>query len=250
MKKFLASADQHGALRDEATIEKTCEFAKYFRPDYLINLGDTWDFRSLRAGASEEDQAYPLKDDLKCGEDTIERFFSSAPTAFKVHLWGNHSLRRIKRLQESPRAVVAEAADRIYDDIVSCVKRFTDVNLPYNKRTGVFEVEGFRFVHGYAHGIYAARKHAITYGNCMFAHIHCKLVHTLEDLNASTAYCCPCSCDVDQDYNATQITTLRQENGFCYGFLDGDRGFYDIHYAMKRPDGTFFLPTEWNLNRI
>lgn len=244
MEKFLFLADSHGQLRDIETIEKAREFAIWFKPDWLIGGGDFWDLRCLRSGASDSEQNSTLKDDLVAAEDTFDRFFGSYASAKKVFLAGNHDHPRVERLLTHPKALVREFAANLIDDMDSVIKRFVGDSRPYNKRSGVLTVEGFNFLHGYSCGIHATRKHAISYGHCMFGHIHAFGVHTLEDMTQSTAYSVGCACDVDQEYNAAQMGTLRQENGFAYGFLDGARRIFDVHFARKVGD-EYFLPTEW-----
>lgn len=242
-KRFIALADSHGCERDTETIDTAIEFSNFFKPDLLIHLGDNWDLAALRGGASEADETVPLKPDIDAGKDTIDRFFGSYDPALKVYMWGNHELVRIKRHLKNPRAVVQEYAQMLMDELVSHVKRRTDESFPYCKRKGVFTWEGVNFLHGYSHGMYAAKKHAISYGNSIFGHIHCDSSYVLEDLNQSKSQSCPCACNLDMDYNASHVITLRQENGFLYGFLDESAGLVDFHVAKKTPIG-YFLPTE------
>ena len=244
MERFIFLTDTHGQLRDVDTIQQARSFAAWFKPDYLIGGGDFWDMRCIRRGADEEDQSYPLKDDIAAAEDTFDQFFGSYDTARKVYLYGNHDLVRVQRLLTAKNTMVREHAEGLYDSMRATVKRFCDEDRPYNKRTGVFNVGHFSFIHGYAHGIHAIRKHATVYGNCIFGHIHAFGTHILEDYGQSESHSCGCACVLDQEYNAAQLTTLRQEQGFIYGFIDGDRGIHAIHHA-KKLDGEFYLPTEW-----
>jgi len=245
MLKFIFLTDTHGDLRDIETIEAAREFAAWLKPDFLIGGGDFWDFRCLRAGASDEDQNYSIEADLLAAEDTFDRFFGSYQSAHKVYLYGNHDLRRVERLLNSPRAALRDYAQRLDDEVRSVVNRFTDESRPYDKRAGIFNIGGFSFVHGYSHGIHAVRKHAISYGPCMFGHIHAFGTHVMEDIIQSQSHSIGCACLLDQSYNASHIGTLRQEHGFGYGFINPERGIFDIHHARK-VDGEFFLPTEWN----
>lgn len=243
IKKFVVLADTHGTYRDLDTINACVGFAKSFRPDLLIHLGDNWDLAALRKGACEDEQSVPLKPDIRAGEDTLNRFFGSYQPAHKVYLWGNHELARLTRHIRSNNAMVAEYAQQLLDDLTATVNRFTDESRPYCKRNGVFGWEGVNFVHGYAHGMYAPKKHAISYGNSVFGHIHCKSTYTLEDLNQSTSHSVPCACKLDMEYNVSHLVTLRQEQGFAYGFASEELGIFDLFVARKMNDG-FYLPTE------
>ena len=245
MERFIFLTDTHGQLRDIETIKTARDFATWFKPDYLIGGGDFWDLRCLRQGASEEDQNFPLTEDKACAEDTFDVFFGGYAPAHKVYLWGNHDLRRVERLLSSPKTLVREYAYSLMDEMRAIPARFCDETRPYDKRHGLYNVGHFSFLHGYAHGIHAVRKHALTYGHCMFGHIHCFGMHVAEDILQSESHCIGCACELDQSYNATHITTLRQEHGFAYGFIDPDKGVHSIHHA-KKLNGEFFLPTEWN----
>ena len=244
MTKFIFLTDAHGQVRDLETINTARDFASWFKPDWMIGGGDFWDLRCLRCNASEEDQNFPLAEDLACAENTFDLFYGGYAPAKKIYLEGNHDFRRLQRLLNSPRAAIRELAFRLDDEMRAIVNRFAGGGMPYDKRHGVFNIGTFSFIHGYAAGIHAVRKHAISYGNCMFGHIHAFSSHTLEDLSQSTAYSVGCACAIDQEYNSGQIGTLRQENGFAYGFIDESSGMHDIHFARKY-NGTFFLPTEW-----
>lgn len=246
MKKFIALYDSHGSLRDEQTIDAACQFARDFKPDLMIHGGDNWDHAALRTGASEEDQAIPIAHDYKCAEDTLDRFFGSWHKAKKVYLHGNHDKCRLEKLLNSPKAIVASAAQSLIDDIDSTIKRFCDISVEYDADNGIFDYEGMAFVHGYAHGIYACKAHAESYGTCIFGHTHAFGVFVMHNRHKSTAYNVGGACKLRQPYNRSHRATLRQQNGFAYGFLDGSEHFHDVHFARKMPDGTFFLPTEWN----
>ena len=221
------------------TINACCKFATKFKPDLLIHLGDNWDLAALRGGASETDQQVPLKPDIEAGKDTLNRFFGSYAQAHKVYLWGNHEMQRINRHIKSHRAIVSEYATDLRDELVAHVKRLVDEQFEYGKRS-VFEYEGMVFLHGVAHGMYAAKSHAISYGNCLFGHIHCDSSYVLEDMSQSKAQSSPCSCALDMDYNAAHKVTLRQEQGFVYGQLCEDIGLIDIHVCKKASDGKFY----------
>jgi predicted phosphodiesterase len=246
MKKFVAITDTHGAHRKLSVIQSARDFATSFKPDLLIHLGDNWDLAALRTGASDAEQATPLKEDFDAAEDTLDVFFGAYVKATKVYLQGNHDHPRAEKLLKHPREMVAGMAQVLLDSMNSVINRFCDHNITYDKRAGVFSYEGMNFLHGYACGIYACKAHAESYDTCMFGHTHAFGVHEMHNHRQDVAFNIACACDVDMDYNRAHRGTLRQKNGFAYGFLDGDKGFKDVHFARELPDGSFFLPTEWN----
>lgn len=246
MKRFIAVADTHGQLRKRDALVQVREFACYFRPHLLIHLGDNWDLRALRRGASEEDRSCRLRPDFNAAEDSLDVFFGAYAPAKKVYLQGNHDSVRIERLLDSPQAERAEFAQMALDEMNATIGRFADENITWDKRDGIYEFEGMRFLHGYNCGIHCARKLAIAYRTSMMGHVHAFSRHDLEDLDGSVGYTVACMCDTNQEYNRGQVGTLRQKVGFAYGFLDGARNFHEVHFAEWHPDHGFHLPTEWN----
>lgn len=246
MKRFIAIGDTHGQHRKRDAIQRVREFACYFRPDLLIHLGDNWDLRALRRGASEEDRNCELKPDFQAAEDTLDLYFGAYQKALRVYLHGNHDLIRLERLLESPYAERAHYAQMAIDDINATIMRFAQHNITWDKREGVFEWEGMRFLHGYNCGVHSARKLAICYGTAMMGHVHAFSRHDLEHIEGHVGYTVGCMCDTDLGYNRGHVGTLRQKVGFAYGFLDGTTRFHEVHFAEMRPDGSFYLPTEWS----
>jgi len=246
MKRFVILTDTHGDLRDLPTIKAACNFATDFKPDLLIHMGDNWDLRAYRRGADEADQCCDPTNDFKAAEDTLSRFFGAYNPAKKVYLSGNHDHPRLERFLESPKAMIRQHASALLDDMQATITRFSDYNMPYDKRGGVFEYEGMRFLHGYNHGLNSASALGRAYGTAIMGHVHAFGRFDVPNFDQSVSYTVGCACAIDQGYNRGHVGTLRQKNGFAYGFLDESKGFHDVHFAQKMPNGKFFLPTEWN----
>ena len=246
MKRFVAISDSHGDHRISEAIKIAREFATGFKPDLLIHLGDNWDLRAFRKGASEEDKCYSPIEDNKAAEDTLDVFFGAYKPARKVYLQGNHDHPRLERLLDSPKAIVADYAQMALDNMNAVISRFTDETYTWDKRGGIFEYEGMRFLHGYNHGIHSASACARAYGTSMMGHVHAFGRFDVPNYDQSVGYTIGCMCNPDQAYNRGHVGTLRQRVGFAYGFLDGKTRFHDVHFAQMMPDGSFFLPTEWD----
>jgi len=245
LKRFVCITDSHGNHRIRDAILQAREFATYFKPDLLIHLGDNWDLRALRRGASEEDQTHSPSDDNKAAEDTLDLFFGAYAPARKVYLSGNHDHPRLERLLESPKAIIADYAQGALDAMNATILRFADEMLTWDKRCGVFEFEGMRFLHGYNHGLHSASACGRAFGTSIMGHVHAFGTFDVPNYDSHTGYTVACMCKPEQEYNRGHVGTLRQKVGFAYGFLDGPSRFHDVHFARMMPDGKFYLPTEW-----
>ena len=73
-KKFLVAADNHGSLVSEEAKKKILDFAKTWKPHYRIHLGDFIDLAPLRRGASSEERADGIADDVMMGMDFLREF--------------------------------------------------------------------------------------------------------------------------------------------------------------------------------
>lgn len=245
-KRFVLISDTHGHHRKRDAIVKAREFAIHFRPDLLIHGGDNWDLRALRRGASEEDKAESTTKDFEAAEDSLDVFFGAYDKAKKVYLMGNHDCPRIERLLEAKNAMIADYAQMLLDDMHGTIKRFADTCLTWDKRGGVFEYEGMRFLHGYNHGLHSASAVGRHYGTSIMGHVHAFGRFDVPNYDNHVGYTVGCMCETQMDYNRGHAGTLRQKVGFAYGFLNEAARFHEVHFATMMQDGTFFLPTEWN----
>ena len=73
--KFVAAGDIHGDEQDSGTVKALLSFCADYRPDLVVNIGDNCDFRAIRRGADDTDQASSLQKDWDEGEDFIRAFF-------------------------------------------------------------------------------------------------------------------------------------------------------------------------------
>src|SRR5690349_15606407 len=87
-RKFLVGSDNHGFEQDDETVKAFLEFKKDFKPDIACHLGDNWDFKNLRRGATDDDKAASLEDDWQAGMDFLEAFFGGVGE--NHFLLGNH----------------------------------------------------------------------------------------------------------------------------------------------------------------
>ena len=65
--KFVACGDIHGDEQDAPSVKALLAFTKEYQPDLVVCIGDLWDFRAIRKGAGDEEQASSLQKDWDCG---------------------------------------------------------------------------------------------------------------------------------------------------------------------------------------
>ena len=207
----MAIADSHGDMADPAAVARAREFCGDYKPELRIHLGDCWDLRAMRAGATDDDQNIDdLNDDIEAGCELLSWY---EPTHF---LHGNHEHRIAKMLGSYGRAAIV--AQYVHEKILVALGGAQCT--PYCKRNGAVRLYDTTLVHGYGHGQYAPKEHAATYGKCLMGHIHTRLVMQAPGIpEPKTCYSIGCLCKLDMQYNAAHIKTLGQTHGFAFGSI-------------------------------
>lgn len=86
--RFIVVADSHGDQIDPTAEKAVLSFIKDYKPQVRIHLGDAFDFRNLRKGASDDEKCASLEDDWRMGEQFLRRFFQGGTKNYFLH--GNH----------------------------------------------------------------------------------------------------------------------------------------------------------------
>jgi hypothetical protein len=235
-RRFLFCTDLHGDRQNEAAVKVLHAVTKDFRPDIRIFGGDLFDLRPLRRGASAEEQCETMQDDWNAG---VEFLHAWKPTHL---LMGNHDDRLFELAENSSAGIKADYARKLCGDLENNLRKLRCEWRPYHKRHGVFSFGKLNVLHGYHHGIYAARQHAAIYGSCLFGHIHSFDVHTFGTFNErKAAYACGGLLEIDQEYNKRNTSSLRHENGFYLGQIHSD-GSFNVQ-EIRQTNGTWWAPT-------
>ncbi|MFN7452443.1 MAG: hypothetical protein ACK5R5_06045 [Alphaproteobacteria bacterium] len=232
---WVAGADSHGDMRCPSTLAAFFEFIDYFKPQIRIGMGDHFDFRHKREGASVEDQYASGRSDLDCGLEFLRKF---KPT----HIcWGNHD-DRVWRALKHPNQNVADDAERIIGEIEHATKSAT-----FKKSYSVFEylkIGDLKIIHGVANSEAALKRQAAIYDKVINGHLHTATHLTVEGLHKpKELWCVPCLCRLDMPYLKTKIGALKHCNGWAYGHKYPD-GTMTVHIATKK-GGRWILPTEF-----
>jgi hypothetical protein len=238
--RFIAIADNHGDMIDPETERALFAFMADFKPSVRVHLGDNFDFRNLRKGASDDEKAASLEDDWAMGSDFLRRFFDGGKR--KHFLRGNHD-ERIYHFGDSATGLLRDYARDGIKRLESIVKRAGAEMLPYHVRKGILKLGSLKCLHGYAAGLNASQVHARVYRNCIFGHIHSIASAPVEsDDGPQEARCIGAICQIDMPYNSTRTATLRQDNGWAYGLLFPD-GSYQL-FQTRKIKGKFYAAHE------
>lgn len=235
-RRFVVAGDVHGDQLDGPTCSALSAFIADYRPEIRVCSGDVFDFRNLRRGASDDEKAHSLEDDWQMGADWLRSFFDGGKE--NHFLRGNHD-ERLWHFAESATGLLRDYAHdgikRLGSLAVKCHARM----LPYDARLGVLRLGHLNVIHGYFAGLGAARRHAITYRNCIFGHTHGTDSAPVESCDGpAEARGIGCCCKLDMGYNQHQPAKLRHDNAWVYGVLFDD-GTYQLFQA-KKINGRFY----------
>jgi len=223
-------------MQDAKANNALFKFIKQWKPGIRVLVGDLWDFRPIRGGASDDEKHQSMEKDFEAGGQWLDNF---QPHYF---IRGNHD-ERLWFLAESGDGVRADYAGKCILEIESTVKKMRCRMLPYHKRDGILRLGHLKILHGFASGVYASRQTALVYGSALFGHIHCIDEHAIAGLDRRVARACGCLCKLDMDYNSRMPMTLRQAHGFAYGVIHQKTGKYFVWQA-EEVNGEWMLPSD------
>jgi len=231
---FVIVGDNHGVEQHTPSVNSLFKFMDDFKPEIVVHLGDNWNFDQLRRGARDDEQADSLKDDWAAGCEFFKRFFKYGK---KRHfLRGNHD-ERLWYLRKNTTGLVRDYAEDGIKRIESMAKQHNVKMLPYDSREGVLRLGHLKAIHGFHHGVNAAKQHANVYGNVAYGHTHSDDIYRTPGLELREAVNVPCLVKFNLDYMKSKTGILRWVHGWCYGVLFPD-GNYQLWQA-KEVDGKF-----------
>jgi hypothetical protein len=233
-RKFVFLSDTHGDQADVGAVAAAKEFCRHFKPEVRIHGGDAFDLRCLRRGAGSEEVLEDLKADIDAGLDFLRWM---RPTHY---LRGNHC-ERLTDAINSHNPLLRRFACLTWEEVLHAIKGAQI--FPYCKARGILQIGSLKFAHGFASGVYAAKRMAEVYGSVVFGHVHVSEAFSIPGLEPRVGRAAGCLCKLSMDYNRAQLNTLRQRHGFAYGFLHHD-GTHEVYLASPI-NGVWRFPTEF-----
>ena len=235
-KPFTIVGDNHGDMEDKEAVKIFHKFVKDYQPTIRIHLGDNWDFRPLRSKASKIEQLELMMPDFKQGIEFIKKY---RPTHF---LRGNHD-ERLWDLAKRNEGMLSEFADRLVHNIEYILKQFKAPILPYDKRNGVLQIGKLRVIHGYTHGVNAAKRSAEAYGSVIMGHVHSTQTSSIPGLDYRVGRSNGCLCRLDMEYSRATMASLAHNHGWAYGIINSNTGEYGIWQA-ENINGLWMFPKD------
>ena len=231
---FIVLPDVHGQEYDRKTVGAICAFAKDFKPEYFVQLGDIIDNTPLM---SKVKMKYPSLDavDIKAldtdyfyANEVLDQIDRAVPKATKkVFLPGNHEYRSDIVLSSYPdfKSIIA------YKDRLRFKDRGWDDSRAYLEPIKLGKLNIF---HGEFWGAGHLKKHLMHYQkNVMYGHTHqvCQdtLASPMRDIPVFAASI-GCVCNVAPDWQRGK--TNAWQHGFAYGWFDEQTGDFDT--VVKR----------------
>jgi len=234
--RFIIAADSHGDQIDPVAEKAIMAFIADYKPEIRIHLGDAWDFRNLRKGASDDEKAESLAEDWEMGANFTRAFFSGG--RLNYFLRGNHD-ERLFDLQGSATGILRDYARDAVTKFEQHIKRCKANMMPYDSRQGILRLGHLKCIHGYASGKGAAAVHARVYRHCIYGHTHTIEAYPVEtDEGQKEARGIGAICRIDMPYNARHTNKLRHNNGWAYGVMFND-GTYQIWQSTRIGDNFY-----------
>ena len=240
--KFVACGDIHGDEQDAPSVKALLAFTKeYLGHDggLVVCIGDLWDFRAIRKGAGDEEQASSLQKDWDCGEEFIREFFKFGDE--RIFLRGNHDERIFDMARNSRSGLARDYANDGIENIEQIMKDTKARMFPYDSVGGIYKCGNLSFVHGYGHAMHSGKQHADAYGDVIFGHTHAIDYFRSVSIDPRTGYNIGCLCNKTPEYNRGQLRRLRWQHGWAYGAIYPDKT-HDVFQARQRGN-KFHLPT-------
>lgn len=247
---FVFVSDTHGDCIDLDAERKFFEWCDDFNPTHRIHGGDFLDLRNFRKGASAEEKAESMEDDVIAAQRFLERYQP------QTILLGNHDARLWEAL-DANCGITVSYAQRLLGALqgdkfarTPCIRKgslFKSIGckrvLPYSIRDGVYQLPGTKLnmLHGYAASMQPAKPLADSYGTAICGHVH-RYNHYVGRTHTHTqAMTAPCMCKLDMPYAARNVATLAWENGWVYGVANRRTGAVNF-WAVRKIDGQWIDP--------
>jgi hypothetical protein len=228
-------SDNHGDAIDIRTAKAFLSRKRDFKPDVVIHLGDNWDFKSIRRGASAEEKACSMIDDFHAGCDFMNEVFKGKHENYQ--LIGNHCY-RIWEVADGADGPKSDAAQMIIEKMGYIFKRLNVKTTPFDTRKGILKLGKLGFIHGYCHAQNAAKKHAEVYGGSL-SHIfagdlHANIYWKSASIDPVVCQHIPCMTQLDPEYARRHINKLKHSQGWCEITLHNDYVQYQVIESDKK----------------
>jgi len=231
-KKFMVVADNHGNLICEKARKKALAFVKTWKPDYRIHLGDFIDLSPLRRGASIEEKADGIADDVRMGMEFLQEY---KPHYLTI---GNHDDRLALHSTHCADGMLRERCTEYWHMLEDEFKKLKIKTCPYHVSRYLRLPEGGpKFLHGFRATVSPARSTHENWGPSISGHVHKPDMYTARHIEGESSYTVGCLADIDQmTYADRTPAKLAWRNGFLYGLINTKTGAWQAWNVVKEGD--------------
>lgn len=233
-KRYSLVTDTHGDMIDHDAEGQFFDWLADYAPSIRVHMGDAFDFRAWRRGASAAEQSESMGYDLESGLGFLKRY---KPT---VWMLGNHD-DRLWRIAREGKGDQRDLARMMIGEIEKALPKTKIV--PYSIREGVARLGDMALLHGFQANMHVGRMIAQQYGGgeirrVVQGHVHRFSSYTARDYGGTTGHTIGGLVQVVMDYNKSQTATLSHQNGWAFGELmkDGTTTFAEHRLAFDVPE--------------
>lgn len=234
-KRALICGCSHGDMIDPEAESAVLSLRDRWKPDFVCHLGDAYDTAAFRSGAKGgTDDGTPIGPDMDAGTKFLRAL---RPNVF---LLGNHE-DRLWRMRTHPSAIVAECASLMVRHIEKECRRLKCQMIEYGGWFNRYRLANYELMHGAVFNEMAARDHAESVGNVIFAHTHRAAMAKGRRIDEPTGICVgTLTKKENMDYAKTRRATLGWSQGVVIAEFTEEEM---VPWLLERPkSGEWRLP--------
>lgn len=238
LRRVMAVGCTHGEFVHPDIRKQVLEFKRRFKPEIRFDLGDLIDTACFRRGATgtKDESARPGNDKAMA----VRWLREYEPTHIA---WGNHDW-RLYDLRDHPKAIVAELAGLIWEDLQSEVRKLKAKTVPYDIQDGWHYLGGVAWGHGFMFNEFAVRDHAEMVGcPVVMAHMHRPHHIPGRTLRDTHSFCVGAIADDRQlTYGRRRRASANHGHGIVYGEICDDKAHLELIHS---PNGVPLHIPSW-----
>jgi len=200
-----------------------------WKPKHRVHLGDVWDFRALRNGASPEERAEGISYDINCGLEFREWYKPQLLTM------GNHDYRLWRQAEQHSQGVLADLCRMKANDLEDDIRKLKIQWVPWGVENYLtLPMGGPKLIHGYRSTMYPAKAHHENWGDCILAHVHKPDKYEARNIDGGKAFSVGTMADIKKmTYANNYPAKLGWRNSFLYGMHNTKTGAWQAWPVTK-----------------
>lgn len=223
-RKVLFIPDIHAPFQDEKAINALIAFAKYWKPETVIYLGDVIDFYAISSFVKDPARSLEVQDEIDSAIKVIAKINSAINGSQKFFIEGNHEFRLQKFLWSR-----ASELSGLRNLTVPALLQLDSFGIKYVKE-GRMKFRGMVIKHGdivRKFGAYTAKGEFEATGmSGISGHTHRLAVYPQTNESGSYMWMeCGCLCKLNAEYLRGKIPNWQQGFGIGY-YKEGSKRFH------------------------